>query len=87
MITLDKIKIVTETEHMAILDMSRFKKIEKQGKICSFKFSQRKPFLLTIEKDYVSGKVSIEFTGKILGSDYPKLIALLLVLFFIQITL
>lgn len=75
MITLDKIKIVTETEHMTILDMSRFKKIEKQGKICSFKFSQRKPFLLTIEKDYVSGKVSIEFTGKILGSDYPKLIS------------
>ena len=58
-----------------VCDESRFETIEKGGVITSLKYYQEKPYLLMVKVDYECHEVVIEFTGKILGRDYPKLIS------------
>lgn len=58
---------------MGSLDMTRFKEVRKQDRILYFKYEQKQPYLLSIRIDLSKG-TSIEFTGKILKDDYPKLI-------------
>ena len=50
-------------------------KTEKNGS-CTYKYYQDVPYLLAIKIDCPEKEVVIEFTGKILGSDYPKLISM-----------
>ena len=54
---------------------SQFEKTEKNGS-CTYKYYQEVPYLLAIKIDCPEKEVVIEFTGKILGSDYPKLISM-----------
>ncbi len=75
MITFDKLKIVADIQAITVLDESRFEFIEKDGIVSSLKYYQEHPFLLKIKVDYECGEVVIEFSGKILGKDYPKLIS------------
>ena len=75
MITFDKLKIVADIQAVTVLDESRFEFIEKDGIVSSLKYYQEHPFLLKIKVDYECGEVVIEFCGKILGKDYPKLIS------------
>lgn len=75
MITFDKIKLVADINAVVKYDDSQFEKTEKNGR-CTYKFYQELPYLLAIKIDYPRNEVVIEFTGKILGSDYPKLISL-----------
>ena len=50
-------------------------KTEKNGS-CTYKYYQDVPYLLAIKIDCPEKEVVIEFTGRILGSDYPKLISM-----------
>jgi len=74
-ITFDKLKIVADIRAIQIRNESRFKVIEKDGIISSLEYYQEHPFLLKIKVDFECGEVVIEFCGKILGKDYPKLIS------------
>ena len=75
MITLDKLKIVADVEAIKVCDEARFEFIEKNGVVSSLKYYQEHPFLLMIKVDYECREVVIEFCGKILGKNYPKLIS------------
>ena len=75
MITFDKLKLVADITAVIEFDDSQFEKTEKNGS-CTYKYYQEVPYLLAIKIDYPEKEVVIEFTGKILGSDYPKLISL-----------
>ena len=75
MITFDKLKIVADIQAITVLDESRFEFIEKDGIVSSLKYYQEHPFLLKIKVDYECEEVVIEFCGKILGKEYPKLIS------------
>ena len=75
MITFDKLKIVADIQAIKVCDETRFELIEKDGIVCSLKYYQEHPFLLMIKVDYECREVVIEFCGKILGKDYPKLIS------------
>ncbi len=75
MITFDKLKIVADIHAINVCDETRFEFIEKDGVLSALKYYQEHPFLLMIKVDYECGEVVIEFCGKILGNDYPKLIS------------
>lgn len=75
MITFDKFKLVADITAVIEFDDSQFEKTEKNGS-CTYKYYQEVPYLLAIKIDCPEKEVVIEFTGKILGSDYPKLISL-----------
>lgn len=75
MITFDKLKLVADITAVIEFDDSQFEKTDKNGS-CTYKYYQEVPYLLAIKIDCPEKEVVIEFTGKILGSDYPKLISL-----------
>lgn len=71
----DKLKVVVESaDHIDNLDMSKFKTIIKDGTVTAYQYQQTKHHSLYIEKDLADDEVVIEFTGKILGANYPELI-------------
>lgn len=76
MITLDKIKIVSKVEDISVIDEKKFKKTTWNDMLYSLTFRQRNPYYLEIKIDYFRGELVVEFCGKILGKDYPKLISL-----------
>lgn len=75
MITFDKLKLVADITAVVEFDDSQFEKTEKNGSY-TYKYYQDVPYLLAIKIDCPEKEVVIEFTGKILGSDYPKLISM-----------
>ena len=75
MITFDKLKLFADITAVIEFDDSQFEKTEKNGS-CTYKYYQDVPYLLAIKIDFPEKEVVIEFTGKILGSDYPKLISM-----------
>ena len=76
MLTFDKLKLVTQIENIKILEKSAFNIKSKDNVISHLEFHQKVPFLLNIEVDYEDNELVLEFTGKVLGSDYPKLISI-----------
>lgn len=76
MLKFDKIKLVTNIEDIEILDERQFNVTCKGDQISSMKFYQEVPYLLNIKIDFEASETVIEFTGKILKSDYKKLISL-----------
>lgn len=76
MITFDKLKIVADISTIEIHDQSRFEVITKKGVVTALKFYQELPYLLMIKVDYQNREVVIEFSGKVLGRDYPELISI-----------
>lgn len=75
MVTFDKLKLVADVNSIDIIDEEPFEKIEKAGFLPSYKFYQEVPFLLMIKIDYQKKEVVVEFCGKVLGKEYPKLIS------------
>lgn len=75
MVTFDKLKLVADVNAIDIIDEEPFEKIEKAGFLPSYKFYQEVPFLLMIKIDYQEKEVVVEFCGKVLGKEYPKLIS------------
>jgi len=74
MITFDKLKIVTNIEDITDIDTTVFVTQTKDGEILYYKYRQESPFCLLIQADYNNQELVIEFTGKILKEDYPRLI-------------
>ena len=75
MITFDKLKLVADISAVREYDETRFETIERNGVVAAMKFYQEAPFLLRIKLDFECREAVIEFSGKILGKDYPKLIS------------
>ncbi len=75
MITFDRLKLISHVSNIEVLDDSEFvEKVDKDGVFISKKYSISVPYLLTIEIK-ADNELVIEFTGKILGRNYPKLIS------------
>ena len=75
MLTFDKIKLVTHIDYIQIDDIDGFQQTIKNNTLTELKFNITSPYLLYIEIDYLEKELVIEFSGKILGSDYKKLIS------------
>lgn len=75
MIKFDKIKLVTNISDIEIIDSNKFHSTVKNNIVVSAKMYQEVPYLLIIKFDYEAQEVIIEFTGKILGAEYKKLIS------------
>lgn len=76
MLRFDKIKLVTNIEDVMIIDDSLFNITYRDNRISSLKFYQEVPYSMIIKIDYESSEAVIEFTGKILKSDYKQLISM-----------
>lgn len=74
MLTFDKLKIVSDINNISNIDESVFHTNTLDGQIIEQKYSIRSPYQLYIEADYVERELVVEFSGKILKDDYPKLI-------------
>lgn len=75
MLKFDKLKLVTKTEFIKIETEHAFEKIIRNNTTTSLKFNTTSPYLLYIEIDYIENELVIEFSGKILGNAYKKLIS------------
>ena len=75
MLTFDKLKLVTKIDYIQIDDIDGFQQIIKNNTLKELKYNITYPYLLYIEIDYLENELVIEFSGKILGSDYKKLIS------------
>lgn len=75
MLTLDKVKIVTKIEYITDLNENEFTQRTENERVKSHYFAMTTPFQLYIEVDYEESELVIEFTGKVLGTDYHKLIS------------
>ena len=75
MLTYDKLKLVTKIDYIQIDDINTFQQIIKNNTLKELKYNITYPYLLYIEIDYIENELIIEFSGKILGSDYKKLIS------------
>lgn len=70
MLKFDKIKLVSNISDIKIVDKSKFHTTFKNDVVASIKIHQEVPYLLIIKLDYEAQEVIIEFTGKILGTEY-----------------
>lgn len=76
MLTFDKLKIVSNISNIEIIDETHFKVETKDGYVVTRKYHNESPYLLDIKIDYIEKELVIEFSGRILGKDYPKLISI-----------
>ena len=74
--TFDRLKIVAAIDAIDVVDESVFAKTLVSGNVVSMKYYREVPTKLVIKVDYASREVVVEFTGKILGHNYPHLISM-----------
>lgn len=74
MIKLDKVKIITKLDYVTYFNEERFEKTIKNKRVEKYTFYQKTPYSLFIGLDILANELILEFTGKILKDDYPKLI-------------
>lgn len=74
--TFDKLKIVFPIDAITILDDSKFETTIVNDIVLAKKFYQERPYMLMIKIDYKNFEAVIEFSGKVLGKDYKKLISI-----------
>lgn len=74
--TFDRLKIVTAIDAIDVVNEGVFAKTFVSGNVVSMKYYREMPTKLMIKVDYASGEVVVEFTGKILGHNYPHLISM-----------
>lgn len=67
--------LVADIDAVQIIDETAFVKQCKGEYVSSLRFHQETPYFLSIKIDYEKRESVIEFTGKILLKDYPKLIS------------
>lgn len=76
MLKFDKIKLVTNIDNVKITNNDAFDSIIRDGIVVSQKFHQESPYLIMIKLDYIANEAVIEFTGKVLKSNYKNLISI-----------
>lgn len=74
MITFDKLKIVTSIDYIDHFSTKHFVAMTKFDEVIYYKYQQKTPYLLLIMLDYQHNELVIEFSGKILLDNYPRLI-------------
>lgn len=74
MIKFDKLKLKSDLTPIININEDKFIKVIKDEMVHYLKFSQKKPYQLSIIIDYTHQSILVEFTGKILLDDYKKLI-------------
>ena len=75
MLKFDKLKIVSNLKNIIIYNENSFNKVMKNNIVTEMIYSVVYPYSLYIKIDYVNHELVIEFSGKILKGDYPKLIS------------
>lgn len=75
-LTFDRLKIVSSIDAIQVTEDSVFVKEVKDGMLLSMKYYQDKPNMLMVKIDFMQNETVVEFSGKILGHDYPKLISI-----------
>ena len=68
--------MVATLDCLLSFDPAQFSMVKKGGVIQTMKFKMTEPFALKIEIKKAARELVIEFTGKILGKDYPQLISI-----------
>lgn len=76
MFGIDKLKLVMPAENVEIIREDAFVKKVLGDEIVGLTFQQEYPFSLKIKIDYCKGEAVIEFSGKVLLSEYHNLIRL-----------
>lgn len=76
MFGLDKVKLIMSLEDIDIINEDSFIKNVERDELTGLTFKQTEPFSLTIKIDYRDNEAVVEFTGKVLLSDYHNLIRL-----------
>ncbi len=76
MITFDRLKLISTIDNIEIIDESAFIEKYENGVLVSSKYSIKTPYLLSIEVKHSINELVIEFSGKVLESDYPRLISI-----------
>ena len=74
MIKLDKVKIITKLDYVTYFNEEIFEKTIKNKRVEKYTFYQKTPYSLFIGLDILANELILEFTGKILKDNYPKLI-------------
>lgn len=74
MLKFDRLKIVTSIEYISNIDTNIFLKQSIGDNLLYYKYLQETPFYLLITADINKQELVIEYTGKILLDDYPRLI-------------
>lgn len=72
MVKFDRLKLKMDVGDVIIKDDEPFQHIVKNGKLCELRYHQSTPFQLGVKLDYLKNEAVIEFTGKVLGKDYPR---------------
>lgn len=67
--------MVSDISNIEIYDENIFEKIYKNDVLKELRYMVDEPYYLYVEVDFEENELVIEFTGKILGKDYPKLIS------------
>lgn len=75
MITLDKVKLVAALDCLLDFDPAQFSVVKEGGRIKTMRFRMVEPFTFSVEVNQDAKEFVVEFTGKILGKDYPQLIS------------
>ena len=75
MLTFDKLKIVSKIENIEICKHEAFEQTIKNNTVASLTYRCTNPYALYMEIDYLETELVIEFSGKILGRAYKKLIS------------
>ena len=75
MLTFDRLKVISPIHSIHLTDEEAYEKIVKGGELIALLYEQALPFKLRLRIDYRKGEVSTEFSGKVLGHDYPRLIS------------
>lgn len=73
--TFDKLKLVASLSSVEVVDQSLFTIVKEHGRVKSMRMSFTEPFFLSMELNYDRQEFVLEFTGKVLGPDYPQLIS------------
>lgn len=77
MITFDRVKLDTKAEYFTITNENLGEwRYNKRTNVKTFIYDQKQPYKLFIQITPDLNKAIIEFTGKILLDDYPKLISI-----------
>ena len=74
MLTFDRLKLVSSYQNITNFNPSYFLAIPTKYGIPYYKYQQEHPFVLAIIANPRNQELTIEFNGKILKDDYPKLI-------------
>lgn len=76
MVTLDKVKLVATLDCLLDFDPAKFSVVKEGGRTKVLKFKLSEPYTISIEIKNDERELVVEFTGKILGKDYPELISI-----------